>query len=160
MQFDTPIMSITSDFFNSKSGKNCRSRPFESEFWPILTVFVIRCGVQSPRWSRRLIRAKDYLFAAFWYIDHLFYRIVGAQWLFYLEIATGNAQWTTGLCRCPKFFGACARLLVLDLLLAVSYYEQVPDLFTWSLVISVILRYRSTTVTTCPIFLKHSYLGT
>ena len=33
----------------SKFGKNCRSRPIEIQLWPILTVFVILCGVQFPR---------------------------------------------------------------------------------------------------------------
>ena len=42
----------------------------------------------------------------------------------------------------------------------VNYYEHVYDLVIRSLVISVILQDRSTTMTTCPVFRKHSRLGT
>ena len=79
--FFTLISNILSVFF-SKFGRNCHSRPFESQFWPILTVFVILCGVQSPWWSNHLTRAKHYLLASFWCITHFFCRKVCAQWLF------------------------------------------------------------------------------
>ena len=72
-EFEYPI-----SFLNF--GKKCRSKPFESQFWPILTVFVMLCGVQSPRWSSYLIRTKYYFFASFWRINRLFYQIICAQW--------------------------------------------------------------------------------
>ena len=73
MQFDTLISNIVS--ISQNSGKFCSSRPFECQFWPILTGFVILCAAQSPRWSSHLMRAKYCLFASFWPINHPFLSI-------------------------------------------------------------------------------------
>ena len=73
MQFD----SLTSNMVSLVKfwGKNYRSRPFERQFWPILTVFVILSMAQSPRWASHLIIAKNGLFASFSCINHLFLSI-------------------------------------------------------------------------------------
>ena len=74
MQFYALISNIPSVFQNS--GKNCHSRPFESQFWPISTVFVILCGVQSPRCSSHLIRANCYLFICFILVYQSYFSVI------------------------------------------------------------------------------------
>ena len=56
--------------------------PFESQFWPTLTAFVILCGVQPLKWSSHMLIAKYCLFASFRCINHLFCGIICAQWPF------------------------------------------------------------------------------
>ena len=110
MEFDTLMSNIVSVCKNSK--KIWRSRKFESKCLPILKVFVIVCGVQSPRWSNQPIQRKRRLFASFWSITHLFVSISSLTitiwiWRFPWLMHGGPA------CRyrCPKLFVSCAKLL-------------------------------------------------
>ena len=51
-------------FFNLERNRCCR--PFESQFWPVLTVSVMLCSVQPQRASRHLIMWNYHSFASFW----------------------------------------------------------------------------------------------
>ena len=66
-----------------------------------------------------------------------------------------------GHCRCPKFFGACARLLGQEQLSGgprtVNYYEHVSYLVTWSIATSVIHQDGNDDMPNLP---KHSCPGT
>ena len=68
-----------------KFGGKWRSRPFESQFWPISTVFVILSLAHSPRWASHLIIATYWLFASFSCINHFFCQLVWPQWPFVLR---------------------------------------------------------------------------
>ena len=68
------------------------------------------CGAQSPRRSSHLIRAKYYLFASFWRINHLFaVDYFAHNDYLYLKIPIGDVQWISRMHSSsdPKLFVAC-----------------------------------------------------
>ena len=116
----------------------------EFKFWSILTVFVILCSVHSTRWSSHLIRAKYCLFISFSCVNHLFLpnslrTTAICIWRFPSEMHNGLAGWY----RCRE-----------DLEAVLGYWSKNSKLLlstVWSchpgLVISVIIQYRSATMT-------------
>ena len=66
MQYDTMILNILIDSRNSQ-----KYLMWQGVLRSILAVFIIQCGVQPPRWSTQLIKAKYYLFTSFWCIINL-----------------------------------------------------------------------------------------
>ena len=146
MQFETLIPNILWVFV-SKFENNWINRHFESKFWSILTVSVILCGVQSTRWSCHLIRAKYCLFTSFSCVKHIFCGIVCTQRPFVFEDfhRQGTTDWLVGA-------GAQNYLEVV-----IGYWSKNSKLLwarAWfchpGLVISVIIQYRITTMTTYP----------
>ena len=146
MQFNTLISNILSFFF-SKSRNKWHRRPFESQFWLILTVPVILCWVQHPRCPGHLKRSKYCLFAPFWCINHFFCQIVYAQCQFVFRDFGRQCTAYRLVLQVPKILW---RLCYANGPRTANYYEHVSDLLIRSLVISVILQDRGTTMMTCP----------